>query len=164
MSKFFKVKTNYLKQDNSNENGVSNVSEVRLFQAVDYMDAQTQAIELINKEGCMGEAELDIQKVSYDHICLRGSCEGVLLKDVKECEKDLIDETYWYEVKVTLIVINDKDEEKYTTIKALVEGEDLEDALNEMRNYMTSQEYDEENWWFTSVQETPIEDVILLNN
>ena len=51
MAKYFKVKTNYLKTDASNENGVSNVSEVRLFEAVDYVDAQEQAIKLIQGEG-----------------------------------------------------------------------------------------------------------------
>ena len=64
MAKYFKVKTNYLKTDDSNENGVSNVSEVRLFEAVDYVDAQEQAIRKIKDEGLCGECDIEIQKVS----------------------------------------------------------------------------------------------------
>lgn len=63
-NKYFKVKTNYLKTDTSNENGVSKVSEIRLFEALDYIDAQERAMNLINKNGfCGGDNDIDIQKV-----------------------------------------------------------------------------------------------------
>lgn len=170
MAKYFKVKTNYLKTDASNENGVSNVSEVRLFEAVDYVDAQEQAIKLINSEGCCGECDIEIQKVSYD-TCLYRSLEGSFqLRSVKENQSNLSsdnnsefinEETYWYEIKITRIIEDDKGNEKYVNTKYLVEGQDLEDAIEVMRNYLKDE--DEDYWWFSSIQETPIQDVILSN-
>ena len=170
MGKYFKVKTNYLKTDTSNENGVSNVSEVRLFETIDYVDAQEQAIKLIQDEGCCGEYDIEIQKVSYDTCLYRGP-EGVFqLKLVKENHQDLtpakdseelVEETYWYEIRITRVIEDDKGNEKYITTKYLVEGQDLEDAIEVMRSYL--KEEDEDYWWFSSVQETPIQEVILSN-
>lgn len=169
MAKYFKVKTNYLKTDASNENGVSNVSEVRLFEAVDYVDAQEQAIKLISSEGCCGECDIEIQKVSY--ACLYRSLEGSFqLRSVKENQSNLssdndsefiYEETYWYEIKITRVVEDDKGNEKYVNTKYIVEGQDLEDAIEVMRSYLKDE--DEDYWWFSSIQETPIQDVILSN-
>lgn len=160
-NKYFKVKTNYLKTDASNENGVSNVSEVRLFEAVDYVDAQEQAIKKINEEGCCGECDIEIQKVSYDTCLYRDSEKEIELKDVKDCKENLTTtkETYWYEIRITRSVEDEKNNEKYVTTKYLVEGQDLEDAIEVMRNYL--KEEDEDYWWFISIQETPIQEVIL---
>lgn len=170
MAKYFKVKTNYLKTDINNENNVSNVSEVRLFEAVDYVDAQEQVIKLIQGKGCCGEYDIEIQKVSYDTCLYRGP-EGVFqLKLVKENHQNLtlikdseesIEETYWYEIRITRAIKDDKENEKYVTTKYLVEGQDLEDAIEVMRSYL--KEEDEDYWWFSSVQETPIQEVILSN-
>lgn len=142
--KLFKVKTNYLKEDKSSDNGSSNASEVRLFEAVDYVDAQTQAIKLVNENGCLGECDVDIQKVSYDEVLDK---EG--------------EEIYYYEVRVSQMVVNDKDEEKIISKKYIVAGEDLEDALDVVREHL--KEEDEDSWWFTNVSETPIEEIVLLN-
>ena len=152
--KLFKVKTNYAKLNKENENGSEKVSEIRLFEAVDYIDAQKQAIECINNNGCMGECEVEIQKVSYDAVIRKSSEEEVQLNSVKE--------TYWYEIRVTKVVVNEKEEEKYITSKFIVEGEDLEDALDVVRDYLKDKE-DEDDWWFTSVTETPISEIIILN-
>lgn len=141
----FKIKATYLKLDSSKENGVEKVSEVRLFEAMDYVDAQTQATNLINKIGCSGECDLDIQKVSYDKILTR-----------EESEEEL----YYYEVRVSETITNDKGEEKITTEKYIVAGEDLEDALDSVRHDINQ---DENTWWFTSAAETPIEEIVLLN-
>lgn len=161
MAKYFKVKTNYLKLDKSNENGTSKVSEVRLFEAVDYVDAQEQAIKKINEKGCCGECDIEIQKVSYDMCLHRPSEKEIVLKNVKNCEFDLTieEETYWYDIRITKIIEDKDDNEKYITVKYLVEGLDLEDALDVVRKYLKDE--DEEYWWFSSVQETPIQDVIL---
>lgn len=163
MSKYFKVKTDYLKLDNSNENGASKVSEVRLFEAVDYIDAQEQAIKRIENEGLCGECEVDIQKISYD-CCLFRSLESLKeLKDVKESEEELneLEETYWYDTRITRVITDDKGVDKYQTTKYLVEGTDLEDSIERMREFLKDE--NEDYWWFTSIQETPIQEVILSN-
>lgn len=160
--KLFKVRVNYSKVS---EEGTVNAQKVRLFEAVDYTDAQKQALDLVHKnEEFLGEVDLEIQKVSYDCV-VYGSNKKALLKDVKVLKEKLKEDVdkYWYEVKVTHIVTNDKDEEKYVTKKYIVEGEDLEDALDTMRNNYLKDE-DENNWWFSSIVETPIEDVILLKD
>ena len=100
-----------------------------------------------------------------------GLKEGVFqLKLVKENHQDLtpakdseelVEETYWYEIRITRVIEDDKGNEKYVTTKYLVEGQDLEDAIEVMRSYL--KEEDEDYWWFSSVQETPIQEVILLN-
>ena len=170
MAKYFKVKTNYLKTNTNNENGVSNVSEIRLFEAIDYMDAQKQAIELIQGKGCCGECDIEIQKVSYDTCLYRGPEGDFRLKAVKENHQDLtsvknseelIEETYWYEIRITRVIEDDKGNEKYVTTKYLVEGQDLEDAIEVMRSYLKKE--DEDYWWFSSIQETSIQEVILSN-
>lgn len=167
MAKYFKVKTNYLKTDTSNENGVSNVSEVRLFEAVDYVDAQVQATQKIKDEGLCGECDIEIQKVSYDTLLYRSPEGSFLLKNVKENQQKLIvdekitdinDDTYWYEVKTIKSIEDEKGNEKYVTQKYLVEGEDLEDAIQVIKSYLN-----ENDWYFVSIQETPIKEVILSN-
>lgn len=165
MAKYFKVKTNYLKTDISNENGVSHISEVRLFEAVDYTDAQAQAIQLVNTEGCCGECDIEIQKISYDTILYRDSEGKFALNFVKEIKENLnndeesIEETYWYDIRVTKILEDDKGNEKYIVVKYLVEGQDLEDSIEVIRSYLKNE--DENYWWFSSIQETPIKEVIL---
>lgn len=155
-NKYFKVKTNYLKTDTSNENnGVSNVSEVRLFEAVDYTDAQAQAIKIVNTKGCCGECDIEIQKVSYDTILYRGA-EGLF--QLKPLDEPL-EETYWYDIRITKIIEDDKGNQKYLVQKYLVEGQDLEDSIEVIRSYLKNE--DEEYWWFSSIQETLIEEVIL---
>lgn len=150
--KLFKVKTNYLKRDDKEENGVK-ASEVRLFEAIDYSDAQNQAIEYINKNGCMGECEMEIGKVSYEDV----------IRKSQESSEELTDfnETFWYEVKIEESIVNDKDEEKFIQRKYIVEGEDLEDALDVTKKYIDG-EFNED-WYFIGVNETSIEEVILLN-
>lgn len=169
MAKYFKVKTNYLKTDTSNENGVSKVSEIRLFEALDYIDAQERAMNLINQNGfCGGDNDIDIQKVSYDSILYRGPEGSFQLKSLKENHQDLmsakdseelVEETYWYEIRITRVIEDDKGNEKYIVTKYLVEGQDLEDSIEVMRSYLKDE--DEDYWWFSSVQETPIQEVIL---
>lgn len=163
MSKYFKVKTDYLKLDNSNENGASKVSEVRLFEAVDYIDAQEQAIKIIENEGLCGECEVDIQKISYDCCLFRSSESLEVLKDVKKSEEELneLEETYWYDTRITRVITDDKGVDKYQTTKYLVEGTDLEDSIERMREFLKDE--NEDYWWFTSIQETPIQEVILSN-
>ena len=177
--KYFKVRTNYLKTNLNNSNNlskenennvsnVSNISEVRLFEAIDYVDAQEQAVKKIKSEGCCGEYDIEIQKVSYDACLYRPLEEAFQLKSVKEVQlgsmslKDsegpVEEETYWYEIKITKLIETDKGEEKYFTIKYLVEGQDLEDAIEVLRDYLKNE--DENYWWFTSIQETPIQEVI----
>ena len=147
MAKYFKIKTNYLQKDIESETGVSKVSEIRLFEAVDYVDAQEQAIKIINTKGCCGECDIEIQRVSYD-FCL-----------YKKTKENAEEETYWYEIRITRIVEDDKENEKYVITKYLIEGIDLEDAIDEIREYLKDE--DENYWWFTSIQETPIQEVII---
>lgn len=162
--KYFKVRTNYSKTDTSSESGISNVSETRLFEAIDYVDAQKQAIELISKEGLCGECDLEISKVSYDMIIYKGPEGSFQLKFVKETHQELNNSedihkgTYWYEIR-TIRTIEDEKGNKRITTKYLVEGQNLEEAIEVIKIYLKE---DENDWWFSSVQETPIQEVLLV--
>ena len=80
---------------------------------------------------------------------------------VDEKSQDFEEDMYWYEIKVTKSTTDDKGIEKYITTKYLVEGEDLEDAMEVMKSYMNFQGEKADSWWFTSIQETLIQEVIL---
>ena len=89
----------------------------------------------------------------------------ITLKDVKENQQKLIvdekstdfkEDTYWYEVKTIKSIEDEKGNEKYVTQKYLVEGEDLEDAIQVIKSYLN-----ENDWYFVSIQETLIQEVIL---
>ena len=68
----------------------------------------------------------------------------------------LLDEGYIASYKV---IEDDKGNEKHSTVKYLVEGEDLEDTISVIRSYLIGE--NENYWWFLSIQETPIQEVVL---
>ena len=59
-------------------------------------------------------------------------------------------------MKTIKSIEDEKGNEKYVTQKYLVEGEDLEDAIQVIKSYLN-----ENDWYFVSIQETLIQEVIL---
>lgn len=141
---YFKVKTSY---DKLIKEETKKVSEYRIFNAINYKEAEDKAIEYI-KNYIAGQCDCDISKVAYEEII-----------SLKEEEKPK--EIYWYEIRVTFIILDDEGNEKYNNLKYLVEAEDLEDSLDKLREYFKSKSYSEEEWFFFKVEETNIEEVII---
>lgn len=142
--KYFKVKTSY---DKIVKEETKKVSEYRIFNAINYQEAEEKAIEYIKKY-IAGQCDYDISKISYEEI-------------ISISDKEKPEEIYWYEVRVTFIIMDDEGNEKYNNLKYLVEAEDLEDSLNKLRNYFRSKLYSEDEWFFSKVEETNIEEVII---
>ena len=146
--KLFKVKANYVKLALVEGEQNKSVSEVRLFEAISYKDAEDQNTEYIKKY-IAGECEFDIQKVSYDEIVPKMKGDGYN------------EETYWYEVKVTFIqYVGDNNDEKYINRKILVEAEELEEAIELAKEHLKDSQ---DEWFFSKIEETVIEEVIFLN-
>lgn len=149
--KLFKVKATYVKLALVEGEENKSVSENRLFEAISYKDAENQATEFL-KNSIAGECEFDITKVSYDEI--------VPKKPEEQIEEDAeLEETFWYEVRVTFIQ-NSENGVKYIGRKMLVEAEDFEVAIEYVKNYLADSQ---DEWFFTKMEETPIEEVIFLN-
>lgn len=146
--KLFKVKANYVKLALVEGEQNKSVSEVRLFEAITYKDAENQATEYLKK--CIaGECEFDIQKVSYDEIVRKTKSDG---------ENE---ETYWYEMKITFIqYVGDNNDEKFINRKILVEAEELEEAIELTKEHLSDSQ---DEWFFSKIEETVIEEVIFLN-
>lgn len=153
MNKYFKAKTSYLKKESASVEGEKErkISEIRLFQAEDYMDTQAKATEICQKlSNSSVDIDFEIQKVNYENILFKNNDE-----------KDSTD-NFWYEVKVSEISESESGEEKIINKRYLAEGEDLEDALDTTRKYYTEElNISEDTWYFSGVQETLIEQVIL---
>lgn len=142
--KYFKVKTSY---DKIVKEETKKVSEYRIFNAINYQEAEEKAIEYIKKY-IAGQCDCDISKVSYEEI-------------IPISDKEKPEEIYWYEVRATFIITDDEGNDKYNNQKYLVEAEDLEDSLDKLRNYFKSKSYSEDEWFFSKVEETNIKEVII---
>ena len=152
--KLFKVRANYVKLALVEGEENKSVSENRLFEAISYKDAENQATEFL-KNSIAGECEFDITKVSYDEIVPKKP----FVYTEEQMENVELEETFWYEVRVTFIQ-DSENGVKYIGRKMLVEAEDFEVAIEYVKNHLADSQ---DEWFFTKMEETPIEEVIFLN-
>ena len=143
MENYFLVKVTYSKKI---EEGVSkNITESHLFQVLTYKEAEDKAVEVLKDNISFGEFNVsEIKKVSYNELF-----------PIKEKLENNDLETYWYECKASLVILDENSgNEKKINDKYLVEAISINEAISSLCKILKDSNGDE--FRILSVVETPI--------
>ena len=144
MYKLFQVRANFIKINEEAETP-SKTTETYLLNAISYQDAEIQITDHI-KDYIAGECEFNITKLNIDDFC--------------PLEKE-VEESYWYDVRVTHIEKVEKDDElidKYVNKKYYIEAEDLKIALDRLDILL---EDSDSNWFAFKIEETKVDAILV---
>lgn len=134
METFYKAKIDF--EEKLDENKIRKTSKVILLQTMNYQSAEDFTLDLV-KKNMYGESNLNISKVKYDKIIAISNEE---------------DELYFYEVRITNEILDDKGNTKYSAEKYLVQAKSLEDAAEIVDKELDSDSY------LSAVIETDVEE------
>lgn len=134
---WFECRVSY---DKVQENGaIKRITEAYLVEAENFTEAEDSIIKAMQPY-ISGEFTVSaVRRRNYDNVIESG--EG----------------DYFYRVKLIIVTINEKTAaEKKSNLFLLVQADDLETALNDVKEHMRGSV---EDWQFHTIAETPILDV-----
>lgn len=136
---WFEVKVKYYKD--SEEKEVKNVSEVFLFDAVSWTDAEIKASEEAEKFAKSGFQIKNIKKKKLTEVFAYDAGE------------------WWFNVAVDMVVLNpDSDKEKKERLNYLIMADDIQEALDRIKKELEDSISD---YQIASLSVSPILDVYL---